>query len=64
MEDIIGERDGDAYKVGAGDTLLVAVYGHPELSLAPYAGVGSLSANNSRLSGLAIDNDEAPFSSR
>jgi polysaccharide biosynthesis/export protein len=55
LDQTIGGRDGDAYRVGPGDTVLVAVYGHPELSIAPYS--GSLSGENGRLAGLAIDND-------
>lgn len=35
---------------------MVAVYGHPELSIAPYAG-STLASQGGRLSGLVIDND-------
>jgi polysaccharide export outer membrane protein len=51
-----GGDDRGAYRVGAGDTVLVAVYGHPELSIAPYAGA-TINAQGGRLAGLAIDND-------
>ena len=55
LDDTIGGAENDPYRVGAGDTVLVAVYGHPELSIAPYA--GGISLPNGRLSGLIIDND-------
>jgi polysaccharide biosynthesis/export protein len=56
VAELAGEHDGEAYRVGAGDTILVAVYNHPELSIAPYAGAGTLTGGN-RLTGLVIDND-------
>ena len=55
LSDAIGGAETYAYRVGAGDAILVAVYGHPELSIAPYAGAVNLP--NGRLSGLVVDND-------
>jgi polysaccharide biosynthesis/export protein len=52
----IGEREGDAYRLGAGDTLLIAVYDHPELSIGPYTPLGNTSAG-ARPVGLLVGND-------
>lgn len=57
LEAEAGEGDGDAYKIGPGDTILVAVYMHPELSIAPYAGANMGGSNAARLAGLVVDND-------
>lgn len=56
LDATIGGKDGDAYRVGPGDTVLVAVYGHPELSIGTYGGAsyGSIGGRNN---GLLIDND-------
>jgi polysaccharide export outer membrane protein len=56
IAEALGERAGGAYQVGPGDTVLVAVYRHPELSIAPYAGA-SLNTPGSRVAGLVVDND-------
>jgi polysaccharide export outer membrane protein len=53
IAEVTGERDGDAYRVGPGDSILVAVYGHPELSLAQYSGA----PQGTRNTGLVVDND-------
>lgn len=53
-EAAVGERDDDAYRVGPGDAILVAVYGHPELSIASYAGAG---VAGGRSAGFIVDND-------
>jgi polysaccharide export outer membrane protein len=58
LDAAIGGRDGEAYRVGPGDSILVAVYGHPELSIAPYSGT-VFDSQNGRLAGLLVDNDGA-----
>ncbi len=52
----LGDNELKAYAVGPGDTLLVAVYGHPELSLAPYVG-STVALSGDRTAGLVVDND-------
>lgn len=53
LQQLQGDRDGDAYRVGPGDQVLVAVYGHPELSIATYSGTNV----GGQRPGLTIDND-------
>lgn len=58
VAELVEDHDGEAYRVGPGDTILVAVYGHPELSIAPFVGGASpLAGGANRLAGLVIDND-------
>jgi polysaccharide export outer membrane protein len=57
LREAVGEREGDAYRLGAGDSLLVAIYGHPELSISPFVGSYGLGPQGNRPVGLLIDND-------
>lgn len=49
------DEGGKPYRVGPGDTLMIIVFGHPELAIGTYA-TGAMSTN-SRTAGLTIDND-------
>jgi polysaccharide export outer membrane protein len=52
----LGPNEHRAYQIGPGDTVLVAVYRHPELSIGFYSGQ-SLNTPGGRLAGLVVDND-------
>jgi polysaccharide biosynthesis/export protein len=52
LDAALGGKANDPYRVGPGDKLFVAVYGHPELSIGQYAGPAPTTGQ-----GLVIDND-------
>ena len=52
LDAALGGNPNEPYRVGPGDRLIVAVYGHPELSIGQYVGPAPTTSQ-----GLVIDND-------
>ncbi|MBI2374206.1 MAG: polysaccharide biosynthesis/export family protein [Deltaproteobacteria bacterium] len=50
------ESTDEAYRVGPGDSLLIAVFKHPDLSISSYAGAGA-GAGAGKAGGVLVDND-------
>jgi polysaccharide export outer membrane protein len=57
VEAEVNAKDGQPYKVGPGDVLMVIVFGHPELAVGTYMPSGVTLSANARTVGLVIDND-------
>jgi polysaccharide export outer membrane protein len=58
LAELVAQEEKGPYRVGPGDSVLVAVYGHPELAMTPYiSSVGGNGSQNSRMAGLVVDND-------
>jgi polysaccharide export outer membrane protein len=59
LEPAGGAKEGQAYRVGPGDTLLIAVFNHPELALGTYAGSNGAAVGlpGGRTVGFYVDND-------
>ena len=53
----LGANANRAYQIGPGDTVLVAVYRHPELSITYYTGASLNASPGGRMTGLVVDND-------
>ncbi|MBV8761865.1 MAG: polysaccharide biosynthesis/export family protein [Deltaproteobacteria bacterium] len=53
----LNAKDGEPYRVGPGDVLMVLVFGHPELAIGTYMPAGATLTQTSRTVGLVIDND-------
>src|SRR3569623_161993 len=50
-------KEGEPYRIGPGDAILIAVYGHPELAIAAYSGTGVGGLPGGRGAGFLVDND-------
>lgn len=57
LAQLASQEETGPYRVGPGDSVLVAVYGHPELSMVPYIGNVAFTSQTTRAGGLVVDND-------